>query len=141
MKWIYLIIAIITEVIATSALKESQGFSKIIPSIIVVVGYSFTFYFMSLTLKEMSVGITYAIWSGMGILLISLIGYFRYNQTLDAPAVLGMLFIGLGILIIRFFVIASCCAVQKFGTQEQKYYCLVVGNMNCSNSLCRFLHQ
>ena len=103
MKWIYLIIAIITEVIATSALKESQGFSKIIPSIIVVVGYTFTFYFMSLTLKEMSVGITYAIWSGMGILLISLIGYFRYNQTLDAPAVLGMLFIGLGILIIRFF--------------------------------------
>ena len=103
MKWIYLIIAIITEVIATSALKESQGFSKIIPSIIVVVGYSFTFYFMSLTLKEMSVGITYAIWSGMGILLISLIGYFRYNQTLDVPAVLGMLFIGLGIIIIRFF--------------------------------------
>ena len=69
MKWIYLIIAIITEVIATSALKESQGFSKVFPSIIVVVGYSLTFYFMSLTLKEMSVGITYAIWSGMGILL------------------------------------------------------------------------
>ena len=103
MKWIYLIIAIITEVIATSALKESQGFSKFSPSIIVIVGYSLTFYFMSLTLKEMSVGITYAIWSGMGILLISLIGYFRYNQTLDVPAVLGMLFIGLGILIIRFF--------------------------------------
>ena len=103
MKWIYLIIAIITEVIATSALKESQGFSKVFPSIIVVVGYSLTFYFMSLTLKEMSVGITYAIWSGMGILLISLIGYFRYNQVLDSAAILGMSFIATGIIILRFF--------------------------------------
>ena len=74
MKWIYLLVAIITEVIATSALKESEGFSKILPSVVVIVGYSLTFYFMSLTLKEMSVGITYAIWSGMGILLNSLIG-------------------------------------------------------------------
>ena len=103
MKWIYLIIAIITEVIATSALKESQGFSKIIPSIVVITGYSLTFYFMSLTLKEMSVGITYAIWSGMGILLISLIGYFRYNQVLDSAAILGMSFIAIGIIILRFF--------------------------------------
>ena len=62
-----------------------------------------TFYFMSLTLREMSVGITYAIWSGMGILLITLIGYFRYNQMLDAPAVLGMSLIALGIIILRFF--------------------------------------
>ena len=62
-----------------------------------------TFYFMSLTLREMSVGITYAIWSGMGILLITLIGYFRYNQILDAPAVLGMSLIALGIIILRFF--------------------------------------
>ena len=103
MKWIYLIIAIITEVIATSALKESEGFTKAIPSLIVIIGYSMTFYFMSLTLREMSVGITYAIWSGMGILLITLIGYFRYNQMLDAPAVLGMSFIALGIIILRFF--------------------------------------
>ena len=103
MKWIYLIIAIITEVIATSALKESEGFTKAIPSLIVIIGYSMTFYFMSLTLREMSVGITYAIWSGMGILLITLIGYFRYNQMLDAPAVLGMSLIALGIIILRFF--------------------------------------
>lgn len=103
MKWIYLIIAIFTEVIATSALKESQGFSKIFPSVVVIVGYSLTFYFMSLTLKEMSVGITYAIWSGMGILLISLIGYFKYNQVLDSAAILGMCFIGVGIIILRFF--------------------------------------
>ena len=103
MKWIYLIIAIITEVIATSALKESEGFTKAIPSLFVIIGYSMTFYFMSLTLREMSVGITYAIWSGMGILLITLIGYFRYNQMLDAPAVLGMSLIALGIIILRFF--------------------------------------
>ena len=103
MKWIYLGIAIIMEVIATSALKESNNFTKLIPSILVVVGYSFTFYFMSLTLKEMSVGITYAIWSGMGILLISLIGYFKYNQVLDSAAILGMCFIGVGIIILRFF--------------------------------------
>tara|TARA_Y100000817_G_scaffold69602_1_gene52995 strand:+ start:197 stop:529 length:333 start_codon:yes stop_codon:yes gene_type:complete len=103
MKWIYLIIAIITEVIATSALKESEGFTKAIPSLIVIIGYSMTFYFMSLVLREMSVGITYAIWSGMGILLITTIGYFRYNQMLDAPAVLGMSLIALGIIILRFF--------------------------------------
>ena len=103
MKWIYLIIAIITEVIATSALKESEGFTKAIPSLIVIIGYSMTFYFMSLVLREMSIGITYAIWSGMGILLITTIGYFRYNQMLDAPAVLGMSFIALGIIILRAF--------------------------------------
>ena len=103
MKWIHLIIAIITEVIATSALKESEGFTKAIPSLIVIIGYSMTFYFMSLVLREMSVGITYAIWSGMGILLITTIGYFRYNQMLDAPAVLGMSFIALGIIILRAF--------------------------------------
>ena len=103
MKWIYLIIAIITEVIATSALKESQGFSKLLPSVIVIIGYSLTFYFMSLTLKEMSVGITYAIWSGMGILLISLIGYVRYNQVLDSAAIFGMSFIVVGVIILRFF--------------------------------------
>ena len=103
MKWIYLIIAIITEVIATSALKESEGFTKAIPSLIVIIGYSMTFYFMSLVLREMSIGITYAIWSGMGILLITTIGYFRYNQMLDVPAVLGMSFIALGIIILRVF--------------------------------------
>ena len=103
MKWIYLLVAIITEVIATSALKESEGFSKTLPSVVVIVGYSLTFYFMSLTLKEMSVGITYAIWSGMGILLISLIGYFRYNQVLDSAAIFGMSFIVVGVIILRFF--------------------------------------
>ena len=103
MKWIYLVVAIICEVIATSALKDSLGFTKLLPSIIVVVGYFMAFYFLSLTLKDLSIGVTYAIWSGMGILLISLIGYFRYSQSLDAPAVLGLILIVVGIFILRFF--------------------------------------
>tara|TARA_B100001115_G_C15631613_1_gene303495 strand:+ start:54 stop:383 length:330 start_codon:yes stop_codon:yes gene_type:complete len=106
MKWLYLIIAVIFEVIATSALKESNSFTKLVPSLIVIIGYSISFYFLSLTLKNLSVGITYAIWSGLGILLICLVGYFRYGQNLDFPAIIGILFIGIGILIIRFFSVS-----------------------------------
>tara|TARA_B100000886_G_scaffold313115_1_gene249542 strand:- start:6564 stop:6893 length:330 start_codon:yes stop_codon:yes gene_type:complete len=103
MKWFYLLIAIITEVIATTALKESENFSKVIPSIIVIIGYSLTFFFMSLTIREMSLGITYAIWSGMGIFLIALIGYLRYDQVLDTPALIGISLIIIGIIILRIF--------------------------------------
>ena len=106
MKWLYLIIAVIFEVIATSALKESNSFTKLVPSLFVIIGYSISFYFLSLTLKSLSIGITYAIWSGLGILLICLVGYFRYGQNLDFPAILGVLFIGIGILIIRFFSVS-----------------------------------
>ena len=106
MKWLYLIIAVIFEVIATSALKESNSFTKIVPSLFVIIGYSISFYFLSLTLKNLSIGVTYAIWSGLGILLICLVGYFRYGQNLDFPAILGVLFIGIGILIIRFFSVS-----------------------------------
>ena len=106
MKWLYLIIAVIFEVIATSALKESNSFTKLVPSLFVIIGYSISFYFLSLTLKNLSIGITYAIWSGLGILLICLVGYFRYGQNLDFPAILGILFFGIGILIIRFFSVS-----------------------------------
>ena len=106
MKWLYLIIAVIFEVIATSALKESNSFTKLLPSLFVIIGYSISFYFLSLTLKNLSIGITYAIWSGLGILLICLVGYFRYGQNLDFPAIIGILFIGIGILIIRFFSVS-----------------------------------
>ena len=84
MKWLYLIIAVIFEVIATSALKESNSFTKLVPSLFVIIGYSISFYFLSLTLKNLSIGITYAIWSGLGILLICLVGYFRYGQNLKS---------------------------------------------------------
>ena len=106
MKWLYLIFDVIFEVIATSALKESNSFTKLVPSLFVVIGYSISFYFLSLTLKNLSIGVTYAIWSGLGILLICLVGYFRYGQNLDFPAILGVLFIGIGILIIRFFSVS-----------------------------------
>ena len=103
MKWIYLMFAIIGEIIATSALKASNGFTQLIPSILVVVGYSFSFYFMSLTLKMMPLGITYAIWSGVGIVLISIIGYFFFNQKLDVPAIIGISLILSGVVVIRFY--------------------------------------
>ena len=103
MKWTYLSIAIVAEVIATSSLKESQGFTRLIPSIITFIGYSFTFYFLSLTLKEIPIGITYAIWSGIGICLLSIIGYFRFNQTLDFGSIIGISLIGVGVIVLNIF--------------------------------------
>ncbi len=102
MQWIFLFIAIMGEVIATSALKASEGFTKIIPSIVVIIGYGIAFFFLSLTLKEnINIGIVYAIWSGIGIALISIIGYLFYRQTLDIPAILGIALIIVGIIIIN----------------------------------------
>lgn len=103
MKFLYLFIAIIAEVFATSALKASEQFSKPIPSIIVVVGYLVAFYFLSLTLKTIPVGIAYALWSGVGIVLVSGAGYFLYKQTLDLPALLGIGLIILGVIVINVF--------------------------------------
>jgi small multidrug resistance pump len=103
MKWIFLSIAIIAEVIATSALKSAEGFTKLVPSVIVILGYGIAFYFLSLTLKTIPVGIAYAIWSGVGITLISMIGYFFYKQTLDLPAIIGILLIMAGVIVINLF--------------------------------------
>ena len=103
MKYLFLTIAIIAEVIATSALKSVEGFTKLVPSLIVILGYGTAFYFLSLTLKSIPVGIAYAIWSGLGITLISIIGYFFYKQSLDFPAVLGVGLILLGVVIINVF--------------------------------------
>lgn len=103
MKWLYLLISIVGEIIATSALKESNGFTKVVPAIISAAGYSITFYFLSLTLREVSVGIVYAIWSGVGIVLISIVGYLRFNQKLDTPAIVGMFLIISGVIIINLF--------------------------------------
>lgn len=99
----YLIIAILGEVLATSALKAADGFTKPLPSVIVVVGYSVAFYFLSLTLKTIPVGITYAYWSGIGIVLVSLIGWLWYGQKLDLPALAGMAFILVGVIIMNLF--------------------------------------
>lgn len=101
--WFYLATAIVTEVIATSALKASEGFSKPLPSVVVVIGYLVSFYFLSLTLKTIPVGIAYAIWSGVGIVLISLVSWMLYGQKLDLPALIGMGMIMAGVMVINLF--------------------------------------
>lgn len=104
MQWLFLFLAIIGEVIGTSALKASDGFTKIVPSIIVVAGYAVAFFFLSLTLKDnMNIGVVYAIWSGVGVSLISVIGYLYYKQSLDIPALLGIALIIIGVMIINLY--------------------------------------
>lgn len=85
MKWVYLLLAIVSEVVATSALKSSESFSRLWPSVLTVVGYGVAFYLLSLTLREMPVGIAYAIWSGVGIVLVSLAAVVLFGQKLDLP--------------------------------------------------------
>ncbi|OEF30136.1 SMR family transporter [Vibrio rumoiensis] len=101
--WLYLGIAIISEVVATSAMKSSEGFTKLMPSITVVIGYGIAFYFLSLTLKTVPVGIAYAIWAGLGIVLIGIVSWVVHGQKLDIPALIGMGFIILGVAIINIF--------------------------------------
>lgn len=103
MSYLYLTIAIVAEVIATSALKASEGFTNLIPSLIVAVGYGVAFYFLSLVLKTIPVGIAYAIWSGLGIVLISVIGLVLFQQKLDLAAIIGMGLIIAGVLVINLF--------------------------------------
>lgn len=98
---ISLAIAIVAEVIGTSALKASEGFSRFWPSLIVVVGYAIAFYGLSLTLRTMPVGIAYAIWSGTGVVLISLFGWLVFGQKLDAAALFGLALIVAGVLIVN----------------------------------------
>lgn len=101
--YLYLAVAIIAEVIATSALKASEEFTRVIPSLIVVAGYGTAFYCLSLVLRSIPLGITYAIWSGVGIALITLIGAVVFRQMLDAPALVGIGFIVTGVVIINVF--------------------------------------
>lgn len=96
-------IAIVSEVIATSALRASDSFSRLWPSVLTVVGYGLAFFFLSICLKSIPVGIAYAIWSGLGIVLISAAAYFLFGQTLDAPAILGMALIVAGVLVLNLF--------------------------------------
>ena len=102
-KWIFLGLAIISEVIATTSLKSTEGFTKLVPSIIVIVGYTAAFYFVSLTLDTLPVGIVYAIWSGVGIALIAIISVIVLDQKLDAGAVVGMGLIIAGVVVMRVF--------------------------------------
>ena len=101
--WVYLITAIVSEVVATSALKASTGFTKPLPSVVVVIGYLVSFYFLSLTLKTIPVGIAYAIWSGVGVVLISVVAWLLYGERLDLPALIGMGLIISGVMVINLF--------------------------------------
>ncbi len=103
MSYLYLSIAIIAEVIATSALKSSQGFTRPWASIVVVLGYGIAFYCLSIVLKTIPIGIAYAIWAGLGVVLITIVGYFFYQQKLDIAAVVGMSLIVAGVLGINIF--------------------------------------
>jgi small multidrug resistance pump len=102
-SYVYLLLAIVFEIIATTFLKKSEGFSKVLPSIITVIGYSAAFYFLSLTLKQIPVGVTYAIWSGVGIVFITLIGIVVFKQIPDLPAITGIILIIIGVMIINLF--------------------------------------
>jgi small multidrug resistance pump len=102
-QWIFLSLAILSEVIATSFLKATEGFTRFWPSLVVVVGYLLAFYLLSLTLRTIPVGIAYAIWSGVGVVLIAIIGWLFLEQSLDIPAIIGLLLIVAGVLIINVF--------------------------------------
>lgn len=101
--YLYLLIAIVAEVIATSALKSADGFTNPGPSMIVALGYAVAFYFLSLVLRTIPVGIAYAVWAGLGIVLIVLVGRFAFNQAPDVAAVIGMGLIVAGVVVINLF--------------------------------------
>lgn len=101
--YLYLAIAIVAEVVATSALKSAAGFTRLGPSLIVAAGYGIAFYCLSLVMKTVPIGVAYAIWSGAGIVLIALIGWLVLKQSLDLPAVLGMGLIVAGVAVIQLF--------------------------------------
>ena len=103
MAYAYLLIAILSEVLATSMLKASDGFTKLIPSIVTFIGYSVSFYFLSMVLKYIPMGISYAIWSGLGIVLISIVGLLAFKQELDLPGIFGMVLIISGVIVIHLF--------------------------------------
>lgn len=102
-NFIYLAVAIVTEILSTSALKSSVGFTKLWPSVLTCIFYATSIYFLSLTLEEMPIGIAYAIWCGVGIVLVSLVGALVFKQYLDKPAMIGIVLIIAGVVIMNIF--------------------------------------
>lgn len=103
MAYFYLAIAIIAEVAATSALKASAEFTRLVPSLIVIVGYGIAFYCMTLVLRSIPVGITYAVWAGLGIVLVTIVGAILYKEIPDIPAVIGIGLIVAGVMVINVY--------------------------------------
>ncbi len=106
-KWIFLGLAIASEVIATSSLKATEGFTKLGPSLIVLVGYASAFYFLSMTLDKIPIGVAYAIWSGVGVAAITLVSVVFFGQKIDAAAIAGIALIVAGVAVLRLFSAAS----------------------------------
>jgi len=102
-QWIFLGVAIASEVIATSALKAAEEFTRLWPSLIVVAGYASAFYFLTLTLRTIPIGIAYAIWSGVGVALIAVVAWALYGQELDMPAFIGIALIVAGVVVLNIF--------------------------------------
>ncbi|OJA05549.1 multidrug efflux SMR transporter [Halomonas sp. QHL1] len=103
MTFVYLVLAIVAEVIATSALKASMGFTRPLPSLVVVVGYGLAFYLLSLVLRTLPVGVAYAIWAGLGIVLVTLVGIVIFGEKPDLPAVVGISLIVAGVVMLQVF--------------------------------------
>ena len=101
--WAILATAIVSEVVATSALKSAEGFTRLVPSVIVIVGYLSAFYFLSLTLRVIPLGIAYAVWAGVGVALVTLIGWVFYHQILDVAALIGISLIVSGVIVLNVF--------------------------------------
>lgn len=101
--WLTLGLAIVAEVVGTSALKASDGFTRLGPSAVVVVGYAVAFYCLSLVLKSLPVGVTYAVWSGLGIVLITVAAFVIYGQRIDLPGLIGMGLIVAGVVVLNVF--------------------------------------
>lgn len=101
--WLYLAAAITAETLATSLLKSSEGFTRLGPSLIVVAGYGCAFFFLSLTLRTIPVGVAYAIWSGVGIILVTLIAWLIFGQKIDLPGLIGIGLIVAGVIVLKLF--------------------------------------
>ena len=102
-NWLFLFGAIVCEVAGTTALRLTDGFHRPIPSLVVLVGYAASFYFLSQTLKTIPIGIAYAVWSGFGIVLIGMIGWLWFGQHMDKAALIGIAFILTGVMIVNLF--------------------------------------
>jgi len=116
LSYLYLAMAIVSEVIGTVALKASEEFTRPVPSLIMALGYASAFYFLTLTLRTIPVGIAYAIWSGCGVVLICAISWILFRQSLDAPAILGIGLIAVGVVVINAFSGAS--TTSRSGTPQ-----------------------
>src|SRR5262245_54206399 len=103
MEWVILYVAVLFEVAATTALRASEGFPRLVTTLIVVVGYGISFYLMTQALNKIPLAVVYAVWSALGIALISIVGVIRYGEGLDAPAIIGLVMIVGGVVVINVF--------------------------------------